>query len=113
MTGSQILFNCSTSYSTYSTVIIGYEMASETQTINPAFIGQHMQNVLGCVRRMNILGNHRKCQQQLIPLHIKSFRARALHNIPLIRAARKDNTYVQLLTNLVIEKDIYTIYYYN
>ena len=94
MTGSQILFNCSTSYSTYSTVIIGYEMASETQT-------------------MNIWGNHRKCQQQLIPLHIKSFRARALHNIPLIRAARKDNTYVQLLTNLVIEKDIYTIYYYN
>ena len=94
MTGSQILFNCSTSYSTYSTVIIGYEMPSETQT-------------------MNIWGNHRKCQQQLIPLHIKSFRARALHNIPLIRAARKDNTYVQLLTNLVIEKDIYTIYYYN
>ena len=52
---------------------------------------------------MNIWGNHRKCQQQLIPLHIKSFRARALHNIPLIRAARKDNTY-----QLVIEKDIYT-----
>ena len=98
--------NYSTSYSTYSTVIIGYEMASETQTINPAFIGQNMQNVLGCVCWMNVLGNHKKCEQQLIPRHIKSFRARALHNIPLIRAAGKDNIYVQWLTNLVIEKNI-------
>ena len=65
-----------------------------------------MQNVLGCVHRMTVLGNQRKCEQELIARHIKSFRADALHNIPLIRAAGKNNIYVQSLTNLVIKKDI-------